>query len=62
MRQPAPRNHEQRLEHIMKKTVMQEQVWGVGLAPGSQGPTCCSQKVVGGLGKEFLGASLALRH
>ncbi|XP_057630965.1 chromosome transmission fidelity protein 18 homolog [Chionomys nivalis] len=25
MRQPAPRNHEQRLEHIMKKAVMQEQ-------------------------------------
>lgn len=31
MKQLAPRNHEQRLEHIMKKAVMQEQVWGVGL-------------------------------
>lgn len=37
MRQPAPRNHEQRLEHIMKKTVMQEQVWGVGLGQNDGG-------------------------
>lgn len=30
--QPAPRNHEQRLEHIMKRTAVQEQVCvGVGL-------------------------------
>lgn len=31
MRQPVPRNHEQRLEHIMKRASVQEQVWWVEL-------------------------------
>uniref|UniRef100_A0A2I3GTW6 Chromosome transmission fidelity protein 18 homolog n=1 Tax=Nomascus leucogenys TaxID=61853 RepID=A0A2I3GTW6_NOMLE len=46
VRRPAPRNHEQRLEHIMRRAAREEQVWNGSTAVLSAGDTAPEQDSV----------------